>query len=134
MVTYTTSLLTKHTQSVCLVHHDGCVVLVLQSYYLGQVAQVAFHGEYAIHNYQFHFIGLATLQYALQIGHVIVLIVKLGGETQAATIDDACMVAVITDDIVILAYQLRYHTTIDSKSCRKDQSIVLAHKLGQFLL
>ena len=134
MVTYTTSLLAKHTQSVSLVNHDGCVVLVLQSYYLGQVAQVAFHGEHTIHNYQFHLIGLATLEYALQVGHVVVLIVKLGGETQAAAVDDACMIAVITDDIVILAYQLRYHTTIDSKSCGKDQSIVLAHKLGQFLL
>ena len=44
------------------------------------------------------------------------------------------MVAIVADDIVILAYKLTYNTTIYRKARGKTESLVLTYEFGQFLL
>ena len=107
---------------------------MFQTHYLGQVGEVAFHREYTIHHDELHLVGLATLEHTLEVGHIVVLVVQLCGKTEATAIDDACMVAVIADDIVILAHQLWYDTAVDSKTSGEHQCVILAYKLCQLLL
>ncbi len=134
MVTNTTTLLAKHTQTMSLVDHDGCVVFLLQLYNLRKGSQVAFHREHAVNDDELNLVGIATLQYALQVGHVVMLIMQLGCECQTTTVDDTCMVAVITDDIVVLANKLRNNAAVYGKTGRDAQGVVLAYVLCQLLL
>ena len=100
VVAYASSLTAEDTESVCLIHHDRTVVLMLQLDNCRQIGQVAFHGEHAVNDNQLDSFLRQFLEHTLQIFHVIMFIVKLGGEAQTAAIYDACMVAVVTDDII----------------------------------
>ena len=119
---------------MCFIHHDAGIVLVLQAHYLGQVGEIAFHREHTIYHDELHLVGFATLEHTLEVGHIVVLVVQLCGKAEATAIDDARMIAIVTDDIVILAHQLRYHTAVDSETGGEHQRIVLADKLCQLLL
>ena len=134
VVAHATSLTAEDTQSVGLIDHDGGIVFLLQFHNLGQGSQVAFHGEDTVHDDELHLVGLTALQHALQVLHVVVLVAKLGGKGQTAAIHDAGMVAVVADDVVILAHQLGNNTAVDGKSRGNAQGIILAHVGSQFLL
>ncbi len=41
-----------HADAVRIVHHQAAFIFILDSYYLRQVGQVAFHAEDAVHNHQ----------------------------------------------------------------------------------
>ena len=66
--------------------------------------QVAFHREHAVDNDEFHSILLATLEFELQVGHIVVLVAKLLGHRQPAAVDDGSVVAVVADDVVASSY------------------------------
>ncbi len=133
MVADTASVASEYTYAVCLVHHDGGVVLVLQLNDFGQLAQIALHGEDAVDDNQFDALGCATLEDTFQVGHVVVLVSQLGGKTQTAAIHYGGMVAVVADDIIVLAQQLGYDAAVYGETCSEYQSVVLAYEVGQFL-
>ena len=77
----------------------------------------AFHGEDAVHDDEFHGILLATLEFELQVGHVIVLVAELLGHRQTAAVDDGGMVAVVADDVVVRTEECRDDATVHRKAC-----------------
>ena len=72
--------------------------------------------------------------HALEILHVVMLIVQLLGKCQTTAIDDRSVVAIIANHIVVLAQQCGNHTLIDRETCREAQTVVLADKFRDFLL
>ena len=113
VIANTTALLTKYTDTMSLVDHDRAVVLVLELNDSWQISQVALHREHAIDHDQLDSILWQLLQYALQVGHVVVLVVQLTGKSQTTTINDRCVVAIVADHVVVLAKQCGDDTLID---------------------
>ena len=66
MVANAPTLFAKDANTMGLIDHDGAVVLMLQFDDGRQVAEVAFHREYAVYNDEFHWFRIALLQYFLQ--------------------------------------------------------------------
>ena len=134
MITDTASMIAEYAQTMGLVNHDRAVVLVLQFHNLGELGQVAFHGEYTINNYQLYGIIRQPLENLLQILHVIVLKLQLLCKTEAATVNDTCMVAIITDDIVFTSTDSGNDACINRETGREAQGIILVYKLCQIFL
>ena len=104
MVATTASFFTEHAETVSLIHHDGAVILMLQLYDLGKISEVALHREHAVHNDELHSLVWQTLEDVLQVLHVVVLIVELTSKRESASVYDAGMVAVVTDNIVTTSH------------------------------
>ena len=132
MVANAASLFSKYAKAVCLVHVDAGIIFLFQADNLGQVSQVALHGEDTIYNNQFDSIGFALLQLLLQSLHVVVLVLQLGGKTQTSAIYNRSMVTVIADDVVTTSYQLGNHPLVNRKARREAECFILAYKLSQF--
>ena len=133
MVAHTAAVAAEDTDAVCLVNHkDGIGILLLQGDDFGQGSQVAFHGEDAVHDDEFHGILLATLEFELQVGHVVVLVAELLGHRQTAAVDDGGMVAVVADDVVVRTEECRDDATVDRKACGDTKGIVLTNEFCQF--
>ena len=98
-----------------------------------EFGKVAFHGKDAVHHNEFHGILGAALDAALQILHVIVLVVQAFGKGETPAVHDGSMVTVVADDKVVLGKELGNHAGIRGKAGGENQGFVLAHKLGQFL-
>ena len=113
-----------------LIYHDGAIVLVLQFNDLRQLGQVALHGEYTINDDQLDGLVRQLGQHALQVFHVVVLVVELRGKAQTASIDNARVVAVVTDDIVATAHDDGEHTLVDGETRRVAQHVFLADIFG----
>ena len=88
VVAHATAVAAEDTDTMCLVHHDGCIVLVLQFHDFWEFAQVTFHGEYTVNDNQFYAVRIATLEHSLQVCHVVVLETQLGGKTQSSAVND----------------------------------------------
>ena len=133
MITDTSPVTTEHTQAVCFIHHDTCIVFVFQTNNLRQVSQITFHRENPVHHNQFHRFRFTLLKFFLKGFHIIVLVFQLGGERKATSVYDGSMVTVITDNVVIAVCQARYHTFIYSKTGRINQCIIFPYEFRQFL-
>ena len=117
-----------------LVYHNIYVlVLVLELHNLGELGQVSFHGEHAVHHDEFHALGRAAAQAALQVLHVVVLVVKALGEGQAAAVYDGSVVTVITDDEIVLGEKLRDNAAVHGEAGGEHQGLVLTHELCELL-
>ena len=134
IVANASTLLSEHTKPVGLVNHDAAIVLVLQFNNLGQLGQVTLHGEHAIHNDEFHSLMGKALQHPFQVGHVVVLIMELGGKAKSSSVNDAGMVAVVTNDIVSATNYNGKHSRVDRESRGEAQGVVLMLKGGKFFL
>ena len=128
MVANTSTLLTKDTNTVGFVNHNRAVVLMLQLNNLRQFGQVALHREYAIDNNQLDSLVRQLLQHALQISHIVVLIVQLTSKRQTATVHNTCVITIVADDIVVLTNNHCQNALIDRESCREAQAIVFTNK------
>ncbi len=129
-----TTLLTKDTKAMSLVNHNRAIVLVLQFHDLGQLGQIAFHGEDTIDDDQLHSLVWQLLQYALQVLHIVVLVMQLSGKTQSTSIHDGSVIAVIADDIVATTHQLGNDARIDRETGGEAKSSVFVFKLSQLFL
>ena len=89
---------------------------MLQLNDLRQFGEVALHREHAVDHDQFDGILRQCLEDTLQVFHVVVLIVQLLGERQTASVYDRSVVAVVTDDIVVLTTYHSEHTLIHGES------------------
>ena len=134
MVTHATTLTAKDPQSVRLVNHDGTVIPVFQLDDGGQIGQITLHGEHSVYHDQLHGLAGKLLQQPLQVGHVVMLVPQLRGEGQAASVHDAGMVTVVTDDVVVAAHHHGQHALVDGEPGREAQGLVLSHEGGQFFL
>ena len=79
---------------------------------LGQLGEVALHGEHTVDDNQFDSLLRQFLKHALQIVHVVVLIVQLLGKGQTASVDNRSVVTVVADHIIVLAEQCGNHALI----------------------
>ena len=82
---------------------------MFEAYDFGQVGEVALHGEDTVDDDEFHHIGFASLQLSLEVDHVVVAEFELFGEGESSAVDDAGMVALIANDVVLAsAYYCQY--------------------------
>ena len=65
VVANTTTLSTEDTDTVSLIHHYSGAILLFEFNDFGQIAKVTFHRENAIHDDEFHRVGLTLLKLAL---------------------------------------------------------------------
>ena len=68
-----------------------------------QLGKVALHREHAIDNDELDGLMRQTLEHALEVFHVVVLVVELLSEGQTTSVNDRCVVAVIADHVVVHA-------------------------------
>ena len=134
MIANTTSLTTEYTDAMSLVDHDRAIVLVLELYDLRKLSQVALHREYTINNDELNGIVRKILENTLEVFHIVVLIVKLCSKRETTTINDRCVVAVITDDIIVSSYNHCQHALVYRETGREAKSIVFANKFSEFFL
>ena len=135
MVADASALLAEDTDAVGLVHHNGDVfVLLLQLNDFRQLAEVTLHAEDAVNYYKLHAVGLALLNHLLEILHVVVLVLELRGKAETTAIDDACVVAVVADDVVVAVNKLTYNAAVNGEACCEAECLVLANKLSKFFL
>ena len=116
-----------------LVDHDRAVVLVLELNDCWQISQVALHREHTVDDNELDSLLGQLLEHTLEVGHVVMLVVELTGKRETTAIDDTGVVAIVADDIVVLAYYHCQHTLIDGEAGREAQAVVLADELGDFL-
>ena len=131
MVACAASLTPEHTDAVGLVHHDGSVVLLGQTYYLRQVRHVAFHGEHTVGDYQLHLVRLTLLQLRLKALHVVMLVLQVIGKRQPASLDNRRMVLLVQYDVILTSSQGRYHTKVHAESSGIYHGVLLAYIVGQ---
>ncbi len=117
-----------------LIHHDGGIVFLLESHNLWQLGQIALHGEHTIDDNQFNGLMGQLLKHALEVVHVVVLIMQLLCKSKTSAIHNTCMVAVVADDVVVLAYYHGQYALIDAEACREAETVIFAYELGDFLL
>ena len=80
VVAYTTTLLAEYAKTMSLVYHDRAVVLMLEFNDFRQVSQIALHREHTVNNDEFDSLLRELREHALQIFHIVVLVVELGSE------------------------------------------------------
>ena len=80
MVAYTTTLLAEYAKTMSLVYHDRAVVLMLELNDFRQVSQIALHREHTVNNDELDSLLRELREHALQIFHIVVLVVELGSE------------------------------------------------------
>ena len=114
-------------------HHIG-IVLASQAHNLGQIGDVALHGEHAIGNDELHGLGVAARQLMLQRGHITMPILARRREGEAAPLDDGGVVEFITDDVVFTSCHTRHYTEIGLKTRGVYHHILLAHPTCQLML
>ena len=110
------------------------MVLMLQLNDSWQIGKVALHREYAVNDNKLDGLLWQSLEYTLEVFHVVVLIVQLCGKRQASSVDDTCVVAVIADDVVVAANHHCQYALVDGESGREAEAIILVYKLGYLLL
>ena len=132
VVANTTTLATKHTNTVCFIHHHRSSIFLFELNDFGQIAEITFHRENTIHNDEFHGILFTLLEFALQILHIVVLIAQLFCHRQTASIYDRSMVAIVANHIVVRTKECRNHTTVHRKPSGETEGFVLTHKLSEF--
>ena len=76
MVADTTTLLAEYAKTMSLVYHDRAVVLMLELNDFRQVSQ----REHTVNNDELDSLLRELREHALQIFHIVVLVVKLGSE------------------------------------------------------
>ena len=135
MVAHAATLIAEYADTVGLVHHNHhVVILVLELHNLRQLGQVSFHGEDAVHHDELHGILGAAFEAALQVLHVVVLVVQALGKTEPAAVHDGGVVTVVADDEVVLGEELGNDAAVHGEAGREHQGFVFAHKGGQFFL
>ena len=101
---------------------------------LRQLGQVTLHGEHTVDDNQFDCLVGQRLEDALQVFHVVVLVVKLLGKRKTTAIDNGSMVAVVSDDLVVLTADDGEHTLVHREACGEAEGLVLADVFCEVLL
>ena len=112
MVANTTSLFSKHTETVSLVNHNRGIIFMFQTNNLGKVCKISLHGENTIDNNKFYCLGTTFLKLFLKIFHVVVLILKASGKRKSASVHNGSVIAVVANDIVFTTSETRNNTTV----------------------
>ena len=134
MITNTTALLTEYANTMSFVNHHRAVVLMLQLDNLWKLGQITLHGEHTIDDNQFNGLMGQLLKHALEVVHVVVLIMQLLCKSKTSAIHNTCMVAVVADYVIILVQQGWNNTLVDAETGRKAQAVGLTNILSDFFL
>jgi hypothetical protein len=97
-----------------------------------QLGKVALHREHAIDNDELDSLMRQTLEHALEVFHVVVLVVELLSEGQTTSVNYRCVVAIVADYVIILAEQCGNNALIDAETGREAQTVILANELCYF--
>src|SRR3712207_9529958 len=108
MIADSASLFSENSQTVSFVHHDCCVVFVLQAYYFRQIGQISFHRENTVDNNQFYRVGITFLELFFQIRHVVVLVFQLLGKGETPAVYNGSMVAIVRSEERRVGKECRY--------------------------
>ena len=90
---------------MCFVHHHSGVVLLFQCNDFREFGKVTFHGEEAIDDNQFQGLSIASHELMLEVFHVVVFVMEELGKRETTPIHNGCVVAVITNNVVVSACQ-----------------------------
>ncbi len=130
VVAYTTAAFAENAYRMRLVDHDCGIIFLGKLHNLGQVGNIAFHREHAVGNYQFDFVGLATLELLFEALHIVVLVLERLGERQTTTLDNRCVVLLVPKYVVLSTGKSRHNTEVDAEACRINHYIFFAYVLG----
>lgn len=131
VVAHAASLGPEDAYAVGLVDHHGGVVLLCQLHYLVDMRHVAFHGEDGVGDDELDGVGLAALELLLEAVHVVVAVLEVVGEAEAAAFDDGGVVLLVEDDVVLSAGEGGDNAEVDAEAGGVDHGVFLAHVLGQ---
>ena len=129
-----TTALTQHAQSVGIVHHDPCAVLLGQRTNFRQLGDVAAHGEYAVCDDEGAVLLRHPLQLLLQIRHIAVAVAQHLAVAHLAPGVDGSVVLPVADHIVVPPHQCADDTHVGLEPCAEGDDAGLTQKLPQFLL
>ena len=126
--------LADDAEAVRVVDHDACAVFLRQRADLGQVGNIAAHGEHAVgHDEAAGGVG-HLLQFLFQIRHVVMLVAKHLAVGELAAVIEAGMVLTVHDDIVMQADNGADDAEIGLEARREGHDGVLAQKFCQLVL
>ena len=74
------------------------------------------------------------LEKVLKVFHVVVLVVELAGERKTASVNNARVVAVVTDDVVAASHHNGKHAGVYREAGREAQGVIFVNKLGKLFL
>ncbi len=103
MVAYSATAFAEHSDAVCFVYHDACIVFFSEAYNLFDICDIAFHGEHAVGDNEFYFVRRAFLELFFERLHVVVFVFERLAERQAATFYYRSVVLFVPKDVVFSA-------------------------------
>jgi hypothetical protein len=126
--------LAEHAEPVGVVHHQARAVAVLEFHDLGKRRQVALHREHAVDDDDLAFVGGGVLELLLQVVHVVVAILEVLAEAEAAAVDDAGVVQAVEERQVAAFEQAGQDAQVDLETGGEHEHGFALHELGQSLL
>ena len=117
-----------------VVHHDPCAVFFRKRADLGQLCDVAAHGEHAVGDDE----AARGLRHGAQLGfevvHVRMAIAEHFAEGETAAVVDARVVLAVADDVVPAADEGADDAEVGLKARREGDGSVHVHEVGQLTL
>ena len=117
MTHHSATPLAEYADAVGLVDHQCGVVFFFQAHHLFYVGHITLHREYGVAHHELDLVRVTLTKLRLKRGHIVVLVFKIIGERQAATLYDRGMILLIEYDIVLSSGQGAHHTKIHAESC-----------------
>ena len=126
--------LADDAEAVRVVDHDACAVFLRQRADLGQVGNVAAHGEHAVGHDQAARRLRHLLELLFKVCHIVVLVAQHLAVGQLAAVIEAGMVLTVHDDIVMQADNGADDAEIGLEARREGHDGVLAQKFCKLVL
>ena len=117
-----------------IVNHDARTVFLRQRADLGQIGNIAAHGEYAVGHDQAACRFRHLLQLLFKVCHIVVLVAQHLAVGQLAAVIEAGMVLTVHDDIVMQADNGADDAEIGLEARGEGHDCVLAQELCKFVL
>ena len=128
------SELTEHAETVRVVDHQSRAVAILQSHELGQLAEVAFHGEHAVDDDHLADVVRRHGELALEVFHVVVLELDHLGEAETRAVDDAGVIQCIEEDHVLATEEAAQHSEVHLEAGGEGERGLALHERGETIL
>src|SRR5690349_11938456 len=127
------TLLTKHAYSVGIIDHHCRAILSSNFAKLRQLDDIAFHAKDAVDDYELTGRRLKLFQTCLQRGQILMWESEKLALSQKTALNDAGVIAFVTDHILAFAYQCADYPKIDLEAGAVEQNRLVVNQLCQFI-